>query len=74
MIDRIENPSDDDATASGGHNPYNQHLENCDQCRHSPDTQCDEGDRSLHESVVNGTAGSYDRELDKIRNPHLKED
>lgn len=55
-------------------NPYNAHLEHCSQCRTSHSGQCEEGDRALHESVVNGTAGAYDRELDKERNPHLQED
>ena len=68
-------PSCDDVVHTAtAHNPYNEHLQHCSQCRTSHTGQCEEGDRALHESVLNGTAGEYDRELDKERNPHLQEE
>lgn len=55
------------------HNPYNEHLQHCSQCRSSHNGQCEEGDRTLHEAVQNGSASSYDRELDRERNGHLED-
>ncbi len=70
----LPRPADETTHSLNGHNPYNEHLQVCSQCRTSHSGQCEEGDRTLHESVLNGTAGAYDRELDRERNPHLQED
>lgn len=63
------NKKDDiEITAAGNENPYHQHLEHCDQCRHDPFHGCTDGDRALRQAVSDGSPLEADRMLDKIRN------
>ena len=48
--------------------PYHDHLDNCQQCRENPFSQCPEGNRTLREQVDSGCGGEYDRTLDAVVN------
>lgn len=53
---------------SSNDHAYHRHLDHCERCRNNPLDQCDEGDRSLRETVESGQGGSYDRLLYNTRN------
>jgi hypothetical protein len=42
---------------------FDDHMDRCSDCRHDPLNPCQEGRRTLHDSVREGRASPFDRRL-----------